>query len=136
MAKTGLSGIVKPMTPKSNKNQFCNQCGVPFAPVCSACGHENTADAKFCNQCATPLMTDLSTADPSHSIKQGIETESRFQTLIPGVMWLLQRDRRITYRTLKYAFGLDEPLLEGIREELILIGVARDRSIRPFLRFS
>ena len=106
--------------------KFCNQCAAPFARVCAACGHENTADAKFCNQCASPLVTALSSPSSSHSTKRAMEPEHRFQALIPGVMWRLQHDRRITYRTLKYTFGLDAPLLEEIKEELLLIGVARD----------
>jgi hypothetical protein len=38
----------------------------------------------------------------------------------------LQTRRKVTYRSLKYIFGLDESLLEEIREELLLTGVARD----------
>jgi predicted ATPase/class 3 adenylate cyclase len=33
-------------------------------------------------------------------------------------MWVLQRDKRVPYRTLQYTFGIDEALLEEIREDL------------------
>src|SRR5262245_64526073 len=38
--------------------------------------------------------------------------------MLSAVMWWLQRDRRVTYRTLKHLLGLDDALLQEIREEL------------------
>ena len=106
--------------------KFCNQCATPFVPVCSACGHENTADAKLCNQCGTSLIAPTSATSSVQSVQQAVESESRFQALIPAVIGLLQGKRRVTYRTLKYIFSIDESLLEEIREELLLTGLARD----------
>ena len=48
------------------------------------------------------------------------DADSRFHAVLPDVMGLLQRERRITYRRLTYVFGLDEVLLEDLREELVL----------------
>jgi class 3 adenylate cyclase len=41
-------------------------------------------------------------------------------------MWQLQCDSRVTYRTLKYVFGIDEALIEEIREELTFRRLATD----------
>src|SRR5262249_24250018 len=41
-----------------------------------------------------------------------------FHAVLPDVMGLLQRERRVTYRRLTYVFGLDAVLLEDLREEL------------------
>ncbi len=38
------------------------------------------------------------------------EAESRFHAVLPEVLAVLQRDRRVTYRRLTYLFGLDEAL--------------------------
>jgi class 3 adenylate cyclase len=46
--------------------------------------------------------------------------------VLPGVMALLQRDRRVTYRALKQIFDLDEACLHEVREELTLRRVASD----------
>ena len=46
--------------------------------------------------------------------------------MLPAVMWWLQRDGRVTYRTLKHILGLDDVLLEEIREELTLRQLAID----------
>lgn len=101
--------------------KFCNQCGMPFAPKCAACGRENAADAKFCNQCATPITT--STSAP-HAIKP--DAESRFHATLPVLTGLLKREGRITYRELKHIFGLNDALLDEIREALALKRLAVD----------
>jgi class 3 adenylate cyclase/predicted ATPase len=49
---------------------------------------------------------------------RGTETEIRFHALLPVVTMLLQREGRFTYRTLKWAFGIDDALLGAIRKEL------------------
>jgi hypothetical protein len=46
------------------------------------------------------------------------DAERRFHAMLSAVMWWLQRDRRVTYRTLKHHLGLDDALLQEIREEL------------------
>jgi class 3 adenylate cyclase len=56
------------------------------------------------------------------------EAESRFHAVLPDVMGLLQRERRVTYRRLTYVFGLNEVLLEDLREELVLRRVAIDEA--------
>ncbi len=50
--------------------------------------------------------------------RDGGDAEIRFQALLPAVIGLLHTQRRVTYRTLKYVFGIDEALLEDIRKEL------------------
>ena len=42
-----------------------------------------------------------------------------FQAVLSLVTVRLQQKGRISYRALQYEFGLDEPLLEALREELI-----------------
>jgi class 3 adenylate cyclase len=59
-------------------------------------------------------------------ISSETDTETRFHTALSAVMWWLQRDRRITYRTLKHLLSLDETLLTEIRNELALRGLAVD----------
>jgi hypothetical protein len=100
--------------------KFCNQCAAPFTPACSACGHENTVDAKFCNQCGTSLIVPTSASDAINAIPHEAETEARFHITLSAVMGWLQRERRMTYRTLKYLLSLDDPLLGEIRNELVL----------------
>ena len=67
--------------------------------------------------------------DPAASeagVQRGTEAEARFQTALPAVIGLLQRDMRVTYRTLKWTFGVDDALLEEIRKELALKRLAID----------
>jgi hypothetical protein len=108
--------------------KFCNQCGSPYAPMCSACGYENPAHAKFCNQCGTSLIADPSALNPVQSAQPGIESEVRFHTLLPVVMMWLQREGRLTYRTIKWTFVLDDAWLAEIREELTLRRLATDEA--------
>ena len=63
---------------------------------------------------------------PQPDARYGAEAEMRFHALLPAVTMLLQRDRRITYRTLKHIFGLDGALLDEIRKELTFRQLARD----------
>jgi class 3 adenylate cyclase/predicted ATPase len=63
---------------------------------------------------------------PTPDLRHRVEVERRFHTMLSAVMWWLQHERRVTYRTLKYIFGLDDALLEEIREELALRQVAID----------
>jgi hypothetical protein len=46
--------------------------------------------------------------------RRGAEAESQFHTLLLAVMGLLQRERRVTYRRLKYIFRIDQRLLAWI----------------------
>src|SRR5262249_54301281 len=55
---------------------------------------------------------------------QSAETERQFQTVLLAVMALLQREQRVTYRTLTYLLGLGEARLKEVREELTLSQVA------------
>jgi predicted ATPase/class 3 adenylate cyclase len=57
-------------------------------------------------------------AAPEPDAPRRAEAESHFQAMLSAVMWWLQRERRVTYRTLKHMLGLDETLLQEIREEL------------------
>ena len=42
---------------------------------------------------------------PEPEVQRGTEAEMRFHALLPAVIGLLQSQRRVTYRTLKYIFG-------------------------------
>jgi hypothetical protein len=48
------------------------------------------------------------------------------QVLLPAVILLLQHDRRVTYRTLKDIFSLDDRLLADLRQELAFKRLAVD----------
>ena len=65
-------------------------------------------------------------AIPEPDAQQGTDAQSRFHALLPAVMGLLQRESRVTYRTLKHILGLDDALLGEIREELTFKQLARD----------
>ena len=58
--------------------------------------------------------------------QDGVDTESRFRALLPAVICLLQTQRRVTYRTLKYVFGIDDAVLADIRKELAFRLLAMD----------
>jgi hypothetical protein len=53
-------------------------------------------------------------------------SENRFYAILLFVMGWLKHERRVTYRTLKYVFGVDDILLSEIRQELLLRQVAID----------
>ena len=53
-------------------------------------------------------------------------SESYLQTSLLAVVMLLQRDQRVTYRTLKSAFGIEGELLTDIRKELSFRRLAID----------
>jgi hypothetical protein len=108
--------------------KFCNQCGTPFAPECSTCGHENPADARFCNQCGTSFIATTFDPSPAQSMKQEIESKSRFYAVLPLIISLLQRERRLPFETLTDAFDLSEALLGKICEDLSLRRLATDEA--------
>ena len=96
---------------------------MPFYTGCYACESENTADVKFCNQCGIALLSAPGSVEP---MQQRTELESRFHALIPVVAMWLQRAGRLTYRTLKWTFGIDHALLEEMRKELTFMRLAMD----------
>ena len=46
------------------------------------------------------------------------EAERQLYTMLLAVMALLQREQRVSYRTLPYVFGVDEACLHAVRDEL------------------
>ena len=54
------------------------------------------------------------------------EAERQFHTVLLAVMALLQREQRVTYRTLHYVFGVDEMCLHAVRDELHFRQLARE----------
>jgi hypothetical protein len=54
------------------------------------------------------------------------EGERQLHTMVLAVMALLQRERRVTYRTLQYIFGVDEACLHAVRDELCFRQLARE----------
>ncbi len=95
---------------------FCEACGTKLEPICPQCQTDNRVTSKFCRKCGLSLVGPTSVTVPP--TRHEAEAESRFQALLSAVMWMLWRDKRVPYRALKYAFGLDEALLEEIREDL------------------
>ncbi|CAB1072083.1 Proteins incorrectly called adenylate cyclase [Olavius algarvensis Delta 1 endosymbiont] len=65
-------------------------------------------------------------AAPELDAQRGTDAEGRFHALLITVMTMLQRESRVTYRTLKHILGLDDALLEEIRKELTFKQLARD----------
>ena len=58
--------------------------------------------------------------------RQQAEAERQFHTVLLAVMALLQREQRVTYRTLRYVFGVDEACLHAVRDELRFRQLARE----------
>ena len=106
--------------------KFCEACGSPLDLCCPACDNEARPGAAFCDNCGTSLTSSTLAPGPSQPTQRGTDAEGRFQALLIAVMTMLQRESRITYRTLKHAFGLDDALLEEICEELTLRRLAVD----------
>ena len=108
--------------------QFCTQCGTPLAGPCTACGVTNPPGAKFCGACGTALTTPGPVTRPAQPAPRGGMAEVRFYALVSEAIALLQRERWVTYRRLKYVFGIDEALLDEVREELTLRRLAIDEA--------
>jgi hypothetical protein len=51
-------------------------------------------------------------------IRPQAEAARELYTMFLAVMALLQREQRVTYRTLQYLFGVDEACLHAVRDEL------------------
>src|SRR4029453_1074928 len=52
--------------------------------------------------------------------------ERKFHAVLLEVMALLQREQRATYRSLRYAFGVDDVCLHAVRDELCFRRLARE----------
>ena len=50
----------------------------------------------------------------------------RLYAVLPAVIALLQRERKVTYWALKHDFDFDDGFLALIRDELLFKGLARD----------
>ncbi len=74
--------------------------------------------------------SDESTSNPALSIHQREESESRFYAVLAAVIAFLQREERVTYRTLKDAFGLNDKFLTEIRKELQFRRLATDEDAK------
>ena len=107
--------------------RFCAGCGSQLDLSCSSCAFVNESGEKFCGGCSVPLTGPVSASSSIQPIRRGAGRETHLYLMLRGVMWLLQHERRVTYRELKHTFGLDEDLLEEIREELIFKGLAYDQ---------
>jgi class 3 adenylate cyclase len=106
--------------------RFCAVCASPLGATCVACETQNPSAAAFCDHCATPLTAETTATRPIQPKRPGGWAEVRFHVVLPAVIGLLWHEGRVTYRTLTYIFGLDEALLEEIREELTLRRLAVD----------
>ena len=58
------------------------------------------------------------------------EAERQLHAVLLGVMALLQHEQRVTYRTLRYLFGVDEACLHAVRDELRFRQLAREEGGR------
>src|SRR5262244_642921 len=54
------------------------------------------------------------------------EAERHLYTVLPAVLALLQHEQRVTYRTLRAVFGVDEACLHAVRDELHFRRLARE----------
>jgi class 3 adenylate cyclase/predicted ATPase len=63
------------------------------------------------------------TAEPD--ICQPGEAGRQLYKVLLAVMALLQRERRVTYRTLRHVFGVDDACLRAVRDELLFRQLAR-----------
>src|SRR5262245_61269198 len=54
------------------------------------------------------------------------EAERHLYTVLPAVLALLQCEQRVTYRTLRAVFGVDEACLHAVRDELHFRRLARE----------
>ena len=111
--------------------KFCDHCGTPFAAPCSTCGMENRPAARFCKGCGIALTAHVPFPNPSQPTQPQQNAGSRFQAILQAVIVLLQHEKRIMYRELKYIFGLDDVLLEEIREALRFKRLAVDSAVSP-----
>ena len=57
---------------------------------------------------------------------QRADAERQFHTVLLAIMALLQREKRVTYRTLHYVFAVDEACLHAVRDELCFRQLARE----------
>ncbi|WP_179138070.1 adenylate/guanylate cyclase domain-containing protein [Candidatus Entotheonella palauensis] len=106
--------------------KFCEACGARHLNACLHCGHEVNHRAKFCEACGAPLMPGFAAPSSIPFQPHPVNSENRFHAALPVVMATLQRERRVTYRELRYAFGLDDGLLDDIRRTLQFKRLARD----------
>ncbi len=91
--------------------KFCNPCGYSLSGGCVRCDFQNRSGSKFCGQCGLSLTV-------SNMSPPKLESERRFYAVLPLVIDLLQRERRISYRRLTDVFGLDQSLLGEICDDL------------------
>ncbi len=98
--------------------KFCNQCGTPLFGRCAQCGFTNEFGSKFCGECGTSLIVHTPVPGSVKHSQWEKESESQFHVLLRAVTGLLQSERQLTYRELKYVFGLDDALLEDISKTL------------------
>src|ERR687891_1087206 len=59
-------------------------------------------------------------------IRQPGEAERQLYNVLLAVMALLQREQRVTYRTLRHVFGVDDACLHAVRDELLFRQLARE----------
>ncbi|HEX6122022.1 MAG TPA: adenylate/guanylate cyclase domain-containing protein [Ktedonobacterales bacterium] len=57
---------------------------------------------------------------------QPAEAERQLYNVFTAVKALLQREQRVTYRTLRHVFGMDDACLQAVRDELFFRQLARE----------
>src|SRR5262245_5509471 len=59
-------------------------------------------------------------------IRQPSALERQLYNVLPAVIALLRREHRVTYRTLRHVFGVDDACLHAVRDELVFRQLARE----------
>ena len=81
-----------------------------------------------CDDAGTGLVWTDNPAASKPDTRREPDPDSRFYALLRAVMWMLQREQRVTYRELTHVFGLDEALVHELRDALLLKRVANDEA--------
>jgi class 3 adenylate cyclase/predicted ATPase len=74
----------------------------------------------------TVLVWTGAPAAAEPDIRQPGEAERELYNVLLAVMALLQREQRVTYRTLRHVFGVDDACLRAVRDELLFRQLARE----------
>lgn len=94
--------------------KFCGSCGHSLLNACSKCAFENPAGFMYCGRCGSTLTDDPDPAAPDRTE----DPEAHMDAMLPFVIALLEKQARITRRSLQRAFAVDEESLDRLGEEL------------------
>jgi class 3 adenylate cyclase/predicted ATPase len=75
----------------------------------------------------TVLVWTGAPASAEPDSRQPAEAERQLYNVFLAVKALLQREQRVTYRTLRHVFGVDDACLHAVRDELLFRQLAREQ---------